>query len=240
MIMDGTTLRSGAVAAVSGVANPISLARKVMDSTAHCLLVGQGAEQFAQELGISAVDESTLVTDDARQELEQFQQYSQAVSGLFNKSSAESGHDTVGAVAYDSHGHVASGTSTGGITGKRVGRVGDSPLVGCGGLADNACGACSTTGHGESIIAVTLASSVVNSFLPNLGNAQQAAQAGIERMWHRVKGRGGVIVIGSDGEIGHYASTKRMAWASAKGVVHEEPSHVASGLDNDAAYAALQ
>ena len=161
LIMDGKTLRSGSVAALSGVRNPVTLARRVMDSTPHCLLVGDGAQAFAVEQGIEIVPTESLVTEEAvKQYAEYKQQYKSVVGDLFNDPK---GHDTVGAVAYDAAGNIACATSTGGITGKRVGRVGDSPLVGSGGFADNMAGGCSSTGHGESIIPVQLCARAVQS-----------------------------------------------------------------------------
>ena len=161
LIMDGKTLRSGSVAALSGVRNPVTLARRVMDSTPHCLIVGEGAQAFAIEQGVEIVPTEYLVTEEAVKQFAEYkQQYKSAVGDLFNDPK---GHDTVGAVAYDADGNIACATSTGGITGKRVGRVGDSPLVGSGGFADNVAGGCSSTGHGESIIPVQLCARAVQN-----------------------------------------------------------------------------
>ena len=136
------------------------------------------------------------------------------------------GHDTVGAVAIDNYGNVAAATSTGGITAKMVGRVGDSPLIGCGCYADNSTGAVSTTGHGESIMRVMLASRVCLLMQSGM-NAQQAARSALRSMEERVGGRGGVIVIGKHGDLGAAFTTERMVWASiSDGVMR-------SGIDEE-------
>ena len=217
-----------------------------MDPTPHSLLVSHGAEAFAREQGFAFVDQAALVTDESRAELARFQsQYARTVGSLFNISStcvdasASTGHDTVGAVALDARGNLACGTSTGGITGKRVGRVGDSPLVGCGGLAETGVGACSTTGHGESIIAATLASHVV-FHLQQQPDPGVAAEQAVRRMHARTRGRGGVVVLNGTGDAGHFASTQRMAWASATGTLGHDPHHSDAGVDNDDAYNAIQ
>lgn len=154
LIMDGSTLRSGAVACVSRVRNPITLAKAVMEKTSHCLMVGRGAEQLALELDIP-MSEYPLVSDIARKEWESIRNnYPGAVDTLFLQDISSHSHETVGAVAIDRCGNIACATSTGGITGKRNGRVGDSPLIGCGGYSDSRWGGVSVTGHGESIMKV--------------------------------------------------------------------------------------
>merc|ERR1719500_1558442 len=157
LIMDGKTLACGSVAAVNNIRNPVELARKVMEKTPHTLIVGEGANTLAKEEGVEQVDKEYLVTPEGVEEWETYKKYNIAVSSLFGQR----GHDTVGAVALDRGGNLACATSTGGITGKRPGRVGDSPLVGSGGYADDSAGAVSTTGHGESITKVVLAHTVI-------------------------------------------------------------------------------
>lgn len=248
MIMDGRTLKAGAVAAVGRIKNPVTLARAVMERTEHVLLVGEGASRFADEIGVERVDDRTLVTQEALEEFASFKQYHTAVDTLFNAAdkrddgldSIASGHDTVGAVALDSEGNLACATSTGGITFKRVGRVGDSPLVGCGGYADSALGACSTTGHGESFIRLVAAYRAVLS-LASSESPSQAAQRVLEEMWHRLRARGGIILIDAQGRVGHHGTTKRMAWASMEGSTGEELSpRVDYGVENSDAFQALQ
>ncbi|KAK4534318.1 hypothetical protein CDCA_CDCA01G0343 [Cyanidium caldarium] len=150
---------------------------------------------------------------------------SDADAGTFGSVRSDE-HDTVGAVAIDNYGNVAAATSTGGITAKMVGRVGDSPLIGCGCYADNSTGAVSTTGHGESIMRVMLASRVCLLMQSGM-NAQQAARSALRSMEERVGGRGGVIVIGKHGDLGAAFTTERMVWASiSDGVMR-------SGIDEE-------
>ncbi|XP_070535827.1 isoaspartyl peptidase/L-asparaginase-like [Ptychodera flava] len=215
VIMEGSELKAGAIAAVQNIKNPVKLARLVMEKTHHCLIVGKGANMFAKEMGIEEVPPETLLTDSSKAEWEHYKKYQKTVSDLFRTRGSESSnsHDTVGAVAVDAQGNVACATSTGGITAKRVGRVGDSPIIGSGAYCDNAYGAVSTTGHGEAIVKVTLARHVL--FLMEQGlSPQAAAQKAIEHMFQRVNGTGGLIVVNNKGEIGFYSNTERMAWAS--------------------------
>jgi beta-aspartyl-peptidase (threonine type) len=141
-VMDGATLRAGAVAAVSRIRNPVLAARAVMDKSRHVLLVGRGAERFARGHGLALVAESYFST---RARL------------IALRKRLEGHHGTVGAVALDSAGNLAAATSTGGYTGKLPGRVGDSPLIGAGNYADNAACAVSGTGLGEAFIRGVLA-----------------------------------------------------------------------------------
>uniref|UniRef100_A0A8C8VJH5 Isoaspartyl peptidase/L-asparaginase n=1 Tax=Pelusios castaneus TaxID=367368 RepID=A0A8C8VJH5_9SAUR len=154
IIMNGKTLAAGAVSCIKNISNPVTFACSVLEKTPHVMLTGTGANQFAEKLGIPQVPVEELVTEHAKAEWEQYRKYKHTVKSLFN---TELVHDTVGAVAIDYEGNVACATSTGGITNKMVGRVGDTPLIGSGGYADNLVGAVSATGHGESIMKVTLA-----------------------------------------------------------------------------------
>ncbi|CAN7983678.1 unnamed protein product, partial [Ixodes hexagonus] len=161
LIMEGTQMRAGAVGAVRKVRNPVTLARHVMEkarhppfsATDHVFLVGHWADDFAAEAGLPLVENQSLVSAKAVKRLEEHKTFLQTVKEYKN----EKDHDTVGAVAVDSRGRVACATSTGGLTGKRAGRVGDSPIVGSGGIADDALGAVSTTGHGEALMRSCLA-----------------------------------------------------------------------------------
>ncbi len=121
-VMEGTTLNVGAIAGVQRVANPIVLAARVLEASPHILLMQEGAERFAREQGIPLVDPETLITEERRQRLQKI---------LERRAHQEAG-DTVGAVALDREGHLAAATSTGGLMGKMPGRIGDSPLIGCG------------------------------------------------------------------------------------------------------------
>jgi beta-aspartyl-peptidase (threonine type) len=201
-IMSGEGLRLGAVAAVSGVRNPIELARRVLEDGAHALLVGAGAVDFAREAGIPLCAPDFHVTETARGDL---------ARELARRAHATGG-GTVGAVAVDAGGHVAAATSTGGMVGKRAGRVGDSPLPGAGTYADDEAGAASATGHGERIMQVALTKTAID--LLRAGRpAAQAARAALATL-DRVAGHGGLIVVDKNGGVGAAFNTTSMSWAA--------------------------
>ena len=212
MIMEGAQLGVGAVAGVKTVANPVSLARKVMECTDHVMLISEGAELFAREQGIPEVSSEDLVSPQAKSRWEDYVKYNVVVQDVFNKPEDSNDHDTVGAVAMDRHGNIACATSTGGTSMKRVGRVGDVPIVGCGGYSDNSLGGVSCTGHGESITRVTLAHRVLSNSLTMSG--QNAVEQSLKFMWDKVKGHGGLIMITPNGVISKGFTTKTMTWAS--------------------------
>ncbi|XP_069091850.1 isoaspartyl peptidase/L-asparaginase-like isoform X1 [Pleurodeles waltl] len=212
IIMDGKTLAAGAVSSIRNISNPVSFACSVLEQSPHIMLTGGGANLYADKLGFSQVPTDELVTDNARREWKQYQRYKQAVGSLFSKSMV---HDTVGAVAIDQEGNLACATSTGGITNKMVGRVGDSPIIGSGGYADNLAGAVSTTGHGESIMKVTLARRIILD-MENGTMPAEAADAALSYMKNRVHGHGGVIAINKSGDWTAKFTTQRMAWAAIK------------------------
>jgi beta-aspartyl-peptidase (threonine type) len=210
-IMDGATLRCGGVAVVKDVKNPVTLARRVMDRSEHVLLAGPGASAFAREVGIPAYDNRLLVTPQQRTRWERL------------RGTPAAGHGTVGAVARDRHGHLAAATSTGGMAMKRPGRVGDTPIVGCGTYADDALAAVSCTGHGERIIQLTLArhcADLVGQGRP----AAEAAREAIRRLGERVDGEGGLIVVAPRGEVGfaHNSPVMARAWSRADGTIVAE------------------
>lgn len=207
LIMDGANLDAGAVVGLRDVRYPIRLARKVMEETPHVMMTGEGASRVADEFKLERITQEELVTEEAAQEFEEWSE--KAVYG------DSFGQDTVGAVALDSDGNIAVATSTGGVTGKRVGRIGDVPLIGSGGYADNKVGGVSTTGHGESIMKVNLAKLVLtymNTGMP----VQEASEKALGYMRMRVSGHGGLIALDADGNIGHAFTTKRMVWASIR------------------------
>ena len=209
-IMNGKTLRCGAVAAVHRIKNPISLARKIMDDSEHILLVSDGAEQFAREQGMSLCTPDDIISPRERtawQASKDNDRYT--TKDAFHKVRAAS--DTVGAVAMDQEGNICVGTSTGGTFRKHPGRVGDSPLIGCGSYADNAIGGVSTTGWGEAMIKVVMAKTVIDIMEANGGDPQQAAERGIDLMKRKADGYGGVIVLNHQGKIGIAYNTPRMA-----------------------------
>uniref|UniRef100_A0A4W5LAW1 Isoaspartyl peptidase/L-asparaginase n=1 Tax=Hucho hucho TaxID=62062 RepID=A0A4W5LAW1_9TELE len=212
IIMDGRTLAAGAVSSVKNIANPVSLARAVMEKTDHIMLTDRGANMFAESVGIPTVPTDALVTECERMEWEKAKNYGVGVKELFN---SQWGHDTVGAVAVDCSGNVACATSTGGIRNKMVGRVGDSPIIGSGGYADNLTGAVSCTGHGESILKVTLARLILFHMEQGKG-APEAVEVSLRYMGDRVQGGGGAILVSRTGEWAAKFTTERMAWAAVE------------------------
>ena len=206
-IMSGAGLRAGAIGAVTGVRNPVALARSVLEDGEHVLLVGAGALAFAREQGLALVAPDHHVTDAARAAL---------ADVLRARATAPAGGGTVGAVARDAAGHVAAATSTGGMVGKRPGRVGDSPLPGSGTYADDEAGAASATGHGERIIQVGMARAAVDLLRSGVPAAEAAARA-VALLGDRVGGRGGLIVVSRHGDVGAAFNTRSMAWAALPG-----------------------
>lgn len=205
-IMDGQTLMAGAVAAVKRVANPISLARRVLHDSPHVFLVGEGAERFAAELGLPLYDPADLVIARERLLWEERVKTKEAGRSAFGAA------DTVGAVALDATGNLAVGNSTGGTFFKHPGRVGDTPIIGCGLYADNTLGAAACTGWGEQIMKTVLAKTTVDQ-IALLGNAMTAANVAIAYFRHRVGGLGGVICLSPEGQVGLAHSTPYMAHA---------------------------
>lgn len=214
-MMEGHTLQVGAVADVECIKNPISLARKVLESP-HVLLVGKGAQQFAQEQGIALCKLEDLIT--ARQyaiwEALRSGQTLEQIAGEQQEASAESPveeeHGTVGAVAVDTFGRLAAATSTGGISNKYPGRVGDTPLVGCGFYADeNAAVSC--TGQGENFVRLLLAKRAAD-FVGRGDTARGAAQAAIAVLSAKTPGNGGLIVVDRLGNVGFAWNTENMSY----------------------------
>ena len=195
----------------------------VMERTDHVMLIGEGANQFASDMGVPKVDSSELVTPESRKRWEEFSHFNKVTKSVFNSSGmagegSSFGHETVGAVARDLKGNIAAATSTGGISLKMVGRVGDCPLIGAGAYSDNNIGGVSCTGHGEPIAKVVLAHRVLSQ-LETCGKSsgltlEGAMREALEYMLDRVGGRGGMIGISRNGEIAKWHSTPRMSWAS--------------------------
>ena len=193
-IMDGATLRAGAVAAVSRIRNPVLAARAVMEKSPHVLLAGTGAERFALAHGISLKGKSYFHT-------------AERLAAL--KKGLKRHHGTVGAVALDRHGDLAAATSTGGYTGKLSGRVGDSPIIGAGTYADNATCAVSGTGWGEAFIRVALAHEVSTRIQHLKEPLLKAARAALAKV-HRIGGDGGLIAVDRRGNIAMPFNSKGM------------------------------
>ena len=207
IIMDGGTLNAGAVASVQRVRNPIRLARKVLESCEHMMLVGAGAEKFAAEQGLPLCLPEELIHERESRAWTKCIQGDHLTEFHFSHQ-----HGTVGAVAFDAQGHIVAGTSTGGTCCKLPGRVGDSPLIGCGCYADVEAGGVSCTGWGEAIMKVILAKSTAD-FLRSGKTAQQAADAAMDLLTRRVKGTGGVILLDPQGNPGFSFTTRHMAYA---------------------------
>jgi len=188
-IMEGASLRAGSVAAVSGIRNPIKLARRILEDGRHVLFAGEGALLFAREVGFPECSPDSLIVESERRRW-------------------ESKHGTVGCVAVDASGKLAVATSTGGIFNKLPGRVGDSPLIGCGTYADDH-GAVSCTGQGEAIIRVVLAKAAVD-LLKNGLDSQSAAKQAIDLLAAKTESKGGLILIDRHGQIGYARNTTHM------------------------------
>jgi len=204
-IMDGRHLRAGAVASVRHVQNPIELARRVMEKSRHVLLVGAGAEEFALEEGMTLVPNHYFRTAERREQLE-FEQRGERVSDLVPSSAS----GTVGAVARDAHGDLAAATSTGGMTNKRPGRVGDSPIIGAGTYAKNGVCAVSATGHGEYFIRAVAAHHVCAAVEYRGLSLEQAVRELLQGILRRLGGDGGLIAVGRDGQLVLQFSTEGM------------------------------
>lgn len=217
ILMDGATLALGAVAAIQRVQHPITVARAVMEHTEHNLLVASGAEAFARSQGVPVYPKENLITE---RELARWREAQKAGPDRTAEFTSLAGHDTVGAVARDVHGHLAVATSTGGTNNKMPGRVGDSPLVGSGAYADDRCGAASATGWGESLMKIVISKSACD-LMASGATGQQAADIVIKRLSERVNGRGGIIVIDREGRVGHAFNTTRMAraWVTPEGEI---------------------
>jgi L-asparaginase / beta-aspartyl-peptidase len=225
-IMDGANLSAGAVAGVTRARHPITVARTVMEKSPHVMLAGEGADSFAKDQGLELVDPSFFFTERRWQELEEtLRKRGEPIparpAGAPKPQAAitrgpldEHEFGTVGMVALDSHGNLAAGTSTGGTTGKRWGRVGDSPIIGAGTYASNQSCAVSGTGVGEFFIRLTVAREVCGLVQYKNYSVQQAADEVIQNRLSALKGTGGVIVISPQGDIAWSFNTSGMYRAS--------------------------
>ena len=213
LLMDGSNLRTGGVACVERLRNPIHAARLVLDESPHVYFVGTGAERFARQHGMALCDNMELMIPREQERLYKFQQAELlgAVDTTFSGDATVHSHDTVGAVAMDAAGNIAAGTSTGGTLNKAPGRVGDSSLIGCGCYADNLSAAVSLTGWGEPIMKLVLGKWAVDKIAAGASPAD-AAQAAIDYLYGRLGGHGGIILLGPDGRVGLAHNTPRMAW----------------------------
>jgi beta-aspartyl-peptidase (threonine type) len=218
-IMDGTDLRAGAVAQVRHIRNPVQLARAVLEDASQVFLVGAGAESFARQAGLGFVDNEYFITPDRRQQLEalklrQTQRGSRPGAPLQPLDEPPLG--TVGAVARDAGGRLAAATSTGGIAGKRSGRVGDSPVIGAGTYADNHTCAVSTTGHGEWFLRTVQAYDISARLRYGGYSLASAASEAIGQRLSGLGAAGGLIAVDYQGEIVMQYNTPIMFRASVR------------------------
>ncbi|MAQ15527.1 MAG: hypothetical protein CMN30_12120 [Sandaracinus sp.] len=203
-LMEGAFLRGGAVCCLPPFEHPVALARALLEDGRHVMLAGEGAARFAAAVGIEASTPEAMITESAKARLEGWRE------GRVGEGWAGG---TVGAVVCDAGGHVVAATSTGGTVGKRVGRVGDTPILGAGTWADDRTGACSCTGIGEAILRFGLARTVCEG--PE-ASAQDAARVALRAFEARVSGEGGVIFVRPDGTVGIARNTETMSHAIAR------------------------
>lgn len=217
-IMDGATLRAGSVANVHRVRNPILLARAVMEKSPHVMLVGDGAEAFAESIGMALVEPKYFYTQGRWDELQKALADERAKTVDPAKAPH---HGTVGAVALDQAGHLAAGTSTGGMTNKRYGRVGDAPVIGAGTYASAKC-AVSATGWGEFYIRANAAHDICARVAYKGEPVAQAAADVVLGVVPKLGGDGGVIALDADGNIAMPFNTDGMyrAWVERDGTMH--------------------
>ncbi|MEL6676958.1 MAG: isoaspartyl peptidase/L-asparaginase [Bacteroidota bacterium] len=201
--MDGATLNAGAVAGVKTLRHPISAARLVMDSSVHVMMAGTGADAFGEKMGLEIVENDFFYTD---RRLKQVQDRKQAemegLQSMLNpREPVLKKYGTVGCVALDKNGNLAAGTSTGGMTNKRYGRVGDAPIIGAGTYANNASCAISCTGHGEYFIRNVVAHDVAARMMYKGLSLEQAAGEVIYDMLPPQGGTGGLVAVDKDGNV---------------------------------------
>ena len=197
-IMDGATGQAGAVAGVTRIRNPVQLARRVMERTQHVMLAGAGAEAFAVEQGFALVDPAYFRTERRWQELQRALELEKAGAARGAREAAPAYFGTVGAVARDRAGRLAAATSTGGMTNKRFGRIGDSPIIGAGTFADAQC-AVSATGHGEYFIRHAVAHDICARTRDLRMPVGHAARTVIQEVLKPAGGEGGVITMDARG-----------------------------------------
>jgi len=214
IVMDGATLRAGAAAGLQRLKNPIRLARKILEECPHMMLAGEGAERFANASSLVLCKPEELVSE---AEWEAFRRCSKDEHAAIHHRGHEQG--TVGAVALDREGRLFAATSTGGTCCKLPGRVGDSPLIGCGCYADSQAGGVSCTGYGEAIMKIVMAKTAVDFLRRDSSNeeekrtvAQQAVQNAVQLLAERGRGTGGLILLDRFGTAAFAFNTPRMAY----------------------------
>jgi beta-aspartyl-peptidase (threonine type) len=214
IVMNGATLRAGAAAGLQRLKNPIRLARKILEECPHMMLIGEGAERFAKKSGLSLCKPEELVSE---AEWQAYLRCSKDAHAAEHHRGHEQG--TVGAVALDQQGRLFAATSTGGTCCKLPGRVGDSPLIGCGCYADSEAGGVSCTGYGEAIMKIVMAKTAVDFLRREAQHdesetvlAQRAAQDAVNLLAARGKGTGGLILLDRNGNPEFAFNTPRMAY----------------------------
>jgi len=210
-IMDGRTLNAGSVCGVTHVRNPIELARAVMEHSEYVMLSGAGAEEFALSRGFALVPRSYFYTSERWRQLERIRGGDAGLSAL-----TISHVGTVGAVALDAEGRLAAATSTGGMTGKRYNRIGDSPIIGAGTYADDRSCAVSATGHGEMFIRAAVAHDICSRMRFGSRTLREAVREVVFDELVKLHGEGGVIAIDVQGEIAMEFNSEGMFRASRK------------------------
>ncbi|HEV7921202.1 MAG TPA: isoaspartyl peptidase/L-asparaginase [Thermoanaerobaculia bacterium] len=224
-IMDGKTMKAGSVAGVTIIRNPISAARAVMEKSKHVMMIGRGAELFATKMGLEIVDPSYFWTERRWKALQQELLDEQKPQASLPAADDHHKYGTVGAVALDRDGNLAAGTSTGGITNKMYGRVGDAPIIGAGTYASNESVAVSATGAGEYFIRWTVAYDIAALVKYRGLSVQQAADEVINKKLKAVPGaEGGVIALDRQGNFAMPFNSEGMyrGWIGADGVPHVE------------------
>lgn len=214
-IMEGTSLRAGAVACLPPFREPIAIARTVMDDGRHVLYVADGARAFAIERGYVPAEPTSMMTEAARARLASFREG--RVGGGWAGG-------TVGAVVCDASGRVVAATSTGGMVGKRPGRVGDSPILGAGTYADDAAGAASATGDGEAALRLGLTRFAIERMRQG-ASAREAADASIAAFGAKVAGKGGIILVSPRGEAAWARNTATMSYGLARAGAPSQCGH---------------
>jgi beta-aspartyl-peptidase (threonine type) len=225
IVMDGATLRAGAAAALQRIRNPIRLARKILETCPHMMLVADGAERYAKDNGVALCDNKELISP---AEWDAWQKCKKDAHAAEHHRGHEQG--TVGAVAIDSTGALFAATSTGGTCCKLPGRIGDSPLIGCGCYADSEAGGVSSTGYGEAIMKVVMAKAAVDRLRDSAAaaadvrtvgtatsgsvssRAMRAAEQTIAELVRRTKASAGLILLDREGNPGYAFNTPRMAY----------------------------
>ncbi len=210
-VMEGNARQAGAVAGVTTIKNPINAAIAVMDHSPHVMLSGKGAELFAEEQGLVLVDPAYFYTKRRADQLKKaFKKEDNKTGSITDPAFNDNKFGTVGAVALDRYGNLAAGTSTGGMTNKRYGRIGDSPIIGAGTYADNRTCGVSCTGHGEYFIRGVVAYDITALMLYKGFKLEKAARKVVQNKLVKMGGRGGVIAMDQKGHIAMEFNTTGM------------------------------